>query len=145
MFFPAVAAICAAISIWAVWSRAIGPQPRTPLWEASQVTYTQVGSRLQTIDPEVQVVAVNDPPGLYLASGLSAVVIPDGPPESLRQVVTKFNATWVILDANRPVGLAGLYARPDSLAWLQPVDELADASGRPVYLMRVLQAAGSTP
>lgn len=138
VFFPAIVAICAAISIWAVWSRAIGPRPRTPLWEASQATYVAIGSRLRAIDPAADVVAVNDPPGFYLASGLSAVVIPDGSTDTLRQVVEKFDASWVILDANRPAGLANLYLRPDGLSWLQLVDKMSDASGRPVYLLRVL-------
>jgi hypothetical protein len=136
--FAAVAAICACITIWVVWSRAIGPRPQAPLWESPHAAYSALGSRLKALDPAARVIAVNDPPGFYLASGLSAVVIPDGSPDTLRQVVTKFDASWVILDANHPTGLADLYARPDSLDWLQRVDNTSDVSGRPVYLLRVL-------
>ncbi len=39
VLFPAVAAICACISVWVVWSRAIGPRPQAPLWESPQATY----------------------------------------------------------------------------------------------------------
>jgi hypothetical protein len=87
-------------------------------------------------------VAVNNPPGFYLASGVPAVVIPDGGEAALRAVVNRFEVGWVLLDANHPAELASLYSHPESFGWLELRASFADSEGRVVYLLRVLPASG---
>jgi hypothetical protein len=111
-------------------------------WDASQRTYLEAARMLQTIDADPGVVCVNNPPGFHLASGLPAVVIPNGDVDSLGAVVEAFGAGWVLLDANHPPELADLYARPDSLPWLDWRATLEDVQGRPLYLLQVTPAGG---
>jgi hypothetical protein len=84
-------------------------------------------------------VAVNNPPGFSLATGREAVVIPNGPPETLHAVVRRYEVDWVVLESNHPSQLDVIYTHPASLSWLRLADQIADPFGRPVYLLEVIQ------
>jgi hypothetical protein len=112
-------------------------------WDASQQTYAEAARMLRELDADPGVVCVNNPPGFHLASGFPAVVIPNGGAESLGAVVEAFDAGWVLLEANHPPALADLYARPDSLPWLEWRATLEDMHGRPLYLLQVLPSGGA--
>lgn len=135
VFAPATVAMAALLTASLFWTRVIGGDPAEPRWSASQRTYQAVAAALRERGAEGPV-AVNNPPGLYLASGLPAVVIPDGGPEALEAVVKRYGVDWVVLEANHPVGLDGLYRRPGSLPWLVVEGRLEDGQGNPVYLLR---------
>jgi len=68
---------------------------------------------------------------------MESVVIPNGPIETLRQVVERYRVDWVVLDANRPVDLAALYHAPEIAPWLELADTLQDSQGRDIYLLKV--------
>jgi hypothetical protein len=138
VFGSAAVALAAGVTIYLFYVRVVGPDPAQPRWSQSERTYRAAAVRLGSLDPAPGVVAVNNPPGFYLATNLPAVVIPDGPPQVLHQVVDRYRVDWVVLDANRPEGLAGLYDEPSSVPWLALRASLADAEGRPVHLFQVV-------
>ena len=143
LFVPAIAAAMIAITGWVAWDRAAFGWPEAARWEASSDYHLELAKALRLLDPAPGVVAVNDPPGFYLASGFPCVVVPFGDPETLRAVVDRFDVEWVVLDANHPAPLAGLYANPASEAWLSLRGEIEDPQGRPVYLLQLDSAGGS--
>ena len=105
-------------------------------WGSGLQYYSEIGQRMPE---QVGRVAVNNPPGFSLATGREAVVIPNGPPETLRQVARRYQVEWIVLESNHPSSLDALYASPESLPWLRLADTLLDPSGMPIYLFSVIQ------
>jgi hypothetical protein len=138
VFAGAVVVLAAALTAGLYVPKVIGGP-----WDASQQTYAEAARMLRELDADPGVVCVNNPPGFHLASGFPAVVIPNGGAESLGAVVEAFDAGWVLLEANHPPALADLYARPDSLPWLEWRATLEDMHGRPLYLLQVLPSGGA--
>jgi len=110
-------------------------------WEAGRRTYAEIGAELERLGSQADIVAVNNPPGFFLAAGRGAVAIPNGPPDTLRAVVERYGVDWVVVDANVPAALSDLYARPDSLGWLDPVGTYSLPAGT-VHLLRVVAPRG---
>jgi hypothetical protein len=125
------------------WRRAVGDS-RLPVWQASERVYQAAAAMLQPLASAEQIVAVNNPAGFNLASGVRAVVIPDGGSEVLRAVVTRYGVEWVILERNHPRGLDGLYADHESLPWLDVAAEI-QPEATPVVLFQVNRDALSEP
>jgi hypothetical protein len=119
------------------WSKAIGPELSQPRWASGLSTYNEVGDQLHKLSPSPAVVAVNNPPGFYLATNLECVVIPDGTVETLRDVVERHQVGWVVLDVNHPAGLAMLFDDPTSVQWLVHQATLFDSEGREIFLLKV--------
>lgn len=142
MFAPTSLVIIVGISAWVAWDRAAAGWPSAPRWEIADSKYQAVTDALLLLDPSPGTVAVNDPPGFYLASGLPCVVVPYGDSSTLRSVVDRFNIEWVILDANFPAPLEGVYQNPESVTWIAVRGELDDVQGRPVYLLQVAAQDG---
>jgi len=111
-------------------------------WGSGSEVYGAVGEQLARMDADRALVAVNNPPGFFAATDWPAVVIPNGDPSVLHQVVQRYGVGWIVLDANHPQGLAELYADPTGLEWLRPVTSWPDPSGQPVWLLAVAQEAG---
>lgn len=72
--------------------------------------YRQIGAWLEAHGLEGATVMVNNPPGFALRTGHPAIVVPNGDVETLLAVADRYGATVLVLDANRPGPLAGLYA-----------------------------------
>jgi hypothetical protein len=119
------------------WSKAIGPELSQPRWASGLSTYNEVGDQLHKLSPSPAVVAVNNPPGFYLATNLECVVIPNGTVETLRDVVERHQVGWVVLDVNHPAGLAMLFDDPTSVQWLVHQATLFDSEGREIFLLKV--------
>ena len=119
------------------WSKAIGPELSQPRWQSGLSTYNEVGNQLKELSPSPAVVAVNNPPGFYLATNLECVVIPNGTVDTLRDVVERHQVGWVVLDVNRPAGLAMLYDEPTSIQWLVHQATLYDSEGREIFVLKV--------
>ncbi len=120
------------------WSKAVGSNLTEPLWESDLKAYREVGEQLQTLSPSAEVVAVNNPPGFYLATNLESVAIPNGPIEVLRDVIVRYKVGWVLLDVNHPSDLGMLYDEPTSIPWLTKEATFFDSEGREIYLLRVI-------
>ena len=112
--------------------------PEQPKWDESFWNYSMVEDSLRAVDPSPGVVAVNNPPGFHLVTGLEAVVVPNGSEETLLAVIQRYGAEWVVLDVNRPAGLAALYEGRSTVNWLKPVEVLNDQGGQPIQLLKVL-------
>jgi 4-amino-4-deoxy-L-arabinose transferase-like glycosyltransferase len=126
------------LTIGLMWDRAVGSVPERPKWEESFQNYSQVEDSLRALDPSPGVVAVNNPPGFHLVTGLEAVVVPNGSEETLLAVIQRYGAEWVVLDVNRPAGLAALYDGRSMVPWLKLVEVLDDPSGQPIQLLKVV-------
>ena len=113
LFTPAIVAGMIAISGWVAWDRAAAGWPASTRWQASADHHRAVAEAVLRLDPSPGVVAINDPPGFYLASGLPCVVVPFGDQATLREVAERFDVEWVVLDINHPAPLAGVYADPE--------------------------------
>jgi hypothetical protein len=118
--------------------KAIGQDPRDPRWDGSFQSYQELGERIKEMDPTPGVIAINNPPGLYVASELSAVVIPNGSEETLSGVIDRYRVEWVVLDANRPADLAALYEGRTSIPELEEIAVFDDQDGRPIHLFKVV-------
>ncbi|HEY69314.1 MAG TPA: glycosyltransferase family 39 protein [Anaerolineae bacterium] len=142
VFNTAAIALGAALALFVYWGRVIGPDPSQPVWSSSDALYSDVGEQLKALDPEPGIVAVNNPPGFYRATDLEAVVIPNGNPETLYQVVERYDVEWIILEANHPEALQDFYALGVDIDWLETVVTLADREDQAVHLMRVRASEG---
>lgn len=74
-------------------------------WNANGALYRQLAGQL----PANAVVMVNDPPAFYYQTGLSAIVVPDNPPDVIPTLAAKYGVTHLILDVNRTVPMNDLY------------------------------------
>jgi hypothetical protein len=130
--------LAAGLTTGLFWSKVIGPDLDAPRWEASAAAYLDIGGKLAQLDPAAERVAVNNPPGLSLATGVHAFVIPNGGEAVLKQVVERYQVEWVVLEANHPEGLKALYGDPHSLPWLQLVESWADSEGKRTLFFKAI-------
>jgi len=93
--------VAALVTVWAFWGRVLQPDLQSPGWATSQDNYKAVGKYFDENNiPETALVIVNDPPGFYLATGRSSIVIPDGGEQELLEAARKYGAKYLILDQN---------------------------------------------
>ncbi len=130
--------LAAIFSGYLFWNKVMGPSLQEPRWEKSMQDYREVGATLRSLDPSPDLVAVNNPPGFYLATGVQAVVIPDGSLETLEQVVHRYDVAWVVLDFNRPAGLCALYARQITPAWMNLAAVLEAKDGSAIEIFKII-------
>lgn len=87
----------------------------SPAWNAGSAPYARVDRALVDLGATpCELVMVNNPPGYYLASGRSAVVIPYGDEITLRNVAEKFAVRFLVIDQNNAGYLSRLYLEPAS-------------------------------
>ena len=90
---------------WAVFLTALIGAKLISAWNTADTVYASIGPLL----PRDAVVMVNDPPGFYYQTGLSAVVVPDSPPDVIPALAARYGVTYLLLDANRTDPFAALY------------------------------------
>jgi len=66
-----------------------------------------------------EIVMVNNPPGYYLASFRPCIAIPNGSLEQVMDAAHRYNAKYIILEANHPVGVENLYDKPGNQSGLK--------------------------
>lgn len=101
------------LSFFVYRGRVIGPNWNDPIWNQADRVYDTIGQWLTAWGEADPIVMVNNPPGFYYHTGLSAIVVPYGGVDDLLSAARHFGARWLILDANRPEQLAALYAQTD--------------------------------
>jgi hypothetical protein len=126
-----------------VATRVVGANPSKPAWNIPGRSYQVAAQRLAALSNPSQLIAVNNPPGFYLASGRQAVVVPEGDEETLRMVALRYGVQWIILEANHPLGLNSLYADPKKSDWLVLSGSWQDEHGGPVMIFRMHPGAGN--
>jgi hypothetical protein len=132
LFATTAIALAVGFTAWAMWSR-LTRDGAGAGWERNARTYAAAAALFPG-----GIVAVNDPPGLHLATGDATVAIPDGQEDALRAVVERYSVAWVLLENNHPRGLDGLYdgaQRPD---FLGAPHAFTDADGLPAYVFPVI-------
>jgi len=114
------------LSVLAVYKRVIGDNPMKPVWSASQVTYQEIENIIKdnTLNPD-EIVLVNNAPGYYVATGRSAISIPNGDLMTTLDVSRKFNVSYLILESNHPGGLNDLYENPGDRPGLKFLESIA--------------------
>jgi len=142
VFSAAAVVLLAVLTLWATAQR-LGWDPPGGTWQEGAQAYQQVHQQMMAAGLHEEVVAVNNPPGFYLASRWPAVVIPNGNAAVLEQVAERYDVGWVLLEGNHPAALEPLYQQPESEDWLELVLTMEDSDGQPVYLLRVLKGGAS--
>jgi hypothetical protein len=129
----------AVLLTWGLYfKRANGISQETSNWDLPQARYEELHKILQGLDPEPGVVAINNPPGFHHVSGLMAVALPNGDLDILEQVVDEFEVSWIILDANHPGGLSGLFNQTIIPLWLK-LETSSVILGESYMLYRVIE------
>jgi hypothetical protein len=131
--------LAAALSAWTLAGKAglLGPASS---FDRNLATYRQAGTFVENPD-ESTVVAVNDPPGFFLATGIPAVAIPNGSEETLKRVAARYGVDWIVLEADHPGELDELYRNPSARSWLGPPSVSSDPAGRPIFIFQVAPEA----
>lgn len=129
-FSSGLTVLAVTLSIFFFTNRVIGPSLADPLWGRAERTYREVGSALNHIGFSAdEIAAVNNPPGWFLATGRSSIVIPNGGVSELLAAARRYHATYLILEAGQE-NLKDLYANPGDLEGL---DYLATIEGAQIY------------
>ena len=114
VFSAALVVFAVALSVSIYHGRVIGPDWNNPIWNQSDRVYATIGQWLTDRGEINPIVLVNNPPGFTYQTGLQSIVVPNGDVDDLLKAARQFGAQWVVLDVNRPAGLAELYANPAS-------------------------------
>jgi hypothetical protein len=119
------------LATFAVRSRVIGPEFNNPSWGESTRQYSQLeqGIRLAAIEGK-EIVLVNNAPGYFVATGRSAISIPDGDLQTALLVAKRYGATLLILEKNHPPGLDELFQFPADHAG---IDYLTTIDGAHIF------------
>jgi hypothetical protein len=84
-------------------------------WAKDDVIYAAVEEKLQAngISP-MDVVIVRNPPGYYVRTGRSAILLPYGDESTVLAVADRFSAKYLVLEKTNSLGpVQGLYENPD--------------------------------
>lgn len=132
VFTTAAVVILAAFTVWNL-GRRVGWSPPGGRWSAGEDTYQRISGRLAREAEYAGIGAVNNPPGFYIATERSTVVIPNGDVSVLMDVIERYDVAWVLLEPNHPRGLAMLYDHPGTAPGLDLRITFKDDQGRAVY------------
>ena len=106
-------------------------------WNSAGAVYRQIGADL----PRDAIVMVNDPPMFYYQTGLSGIVVPDAPPQTIEELAFRFHVGYLILDQNRTESLADVYDKQDMPPFLQLIGQYSDPANptsSPVRVYRIM-------
>ena len=113
---------------FAVRSRVIGPDIKHSSWAESNRSYAQIEHSIRQSGADVdEIVLVNNAPGYYVASGRSAISIPDGELQTALLVAKRYGGTLLILEKNHPPGLDKLYRTPTDQPGIKYVETINGA------------------
>lgn len=109
---------CATVFIYN--SRVIKGDFQDPQWDRSFQVASGVGRALEGIGVDQDdIIMINNPPGLYAATGLQSIAMPDGGINAVVAAVIEFDVKYVVLEVNHPDELTGLYQDPVSQGTLE--------------------------
>jgi hypothetical protein len=93
-------------------------------WQDNEPANRHVAQWLAERQQLNEVVMINDPPGYGYWGGGPAIVVPNEPVETLLAVADRYGARYAVLDENRPLPLALLYAGKTTHPRLRLVETL---------------------
>lgn len=101
-----------AIAGWFFTSRVIGPDIESPIWNRSTETYKEIKRVLvENGVHQDDLGMVNNPPGFFVGSGMSSIVIPGGDLDSVLEAAHRYGASYLLLEENQ-TNLEWLYLNP---------------------------------
>jgi hypothetical protein len=114
--FGGLLVVMIAIAAFFVFAdRVIGGDIENPVWNQSQSQAKQVAMCLEGYSlTEDELVMINNPPGYFVASGSSSIVIPNGGVDEVLTAAEKYGAQLLVLEVNHPRGLRDLFNEPES-------------------------------
>lgn len=118
--------VAAFITGWFYLTKVIGTGEPAARWGFSQQTYQQIGEKLSDfgVAPD-DMVMVNNPPGFYLATGRTSIVIPGGGVEQSLAAAKEFGAKWLLLGESQG-NLTDLYGQPGDTPGMQYRGDIGD-------------------
>jgi len=118
----------AGMTIFIVQDRVVGGDISQPQWDQSYREHLEIGKELTQLGIDVEsLIMINNPPGLYIASDRSSVVIPNGGIDTLIRSAEELGAEMLILEANHPDALDYLYSEPQKESKLEYLQTVSDA------------------
>jgi hypothetical protein len=114
-------------------------------WNQADAVYGAIGARLRVVPQRGQpstVVVVNNPPGYVYHTGQWAIAIPNGDTDTLLAAARRYGAAWVVLEANHPAALSGLYDQPRSDPRLILIETFPVQGGSPAFLFKLKDPSG---
>jgi len=120
--------IAASMTVILFYSRVIGEDFQSPIWDFSWNRYKNVEQYLIEKADKDDVVMVNNPPGYESANNRGAVVIPYADLDTILQVAKRYDVSYLILDENYVPALRELYLQPQNtkgLTFLVVIDQIA--------------------
>lgn len=122
--------VCLALAVTAVvfWTRILGGN-NGQFWARENTAYGKINQYLVSQGATCSdVVMVANPPGFFLASGNSAVAIPDGDLNTLLAVAQKYKAVYLVLEnGSVPAGLLAAYDDPTGQPDLTYLSQIGNA------------------
>jgi hypothetical protein len=108
--------------------RVVGSDPQKLAWENSWNTALTLAAALDGQGAHnSDVVMINNPAGWYAATGRAAIVTPDGEVDAALQAAHRYNAKYLILEADHVEGLKTLYEHPGDGPGLKYLGVAGDA------------------
>jgi hypothetical protein len=102
------------LTSYVVVGKLFSPIDGRKIWSTEIDLYRKVDTIIDSLPSKKPIVIVANPPGFYLATGKSAIAVPDGDEQKTLLVAQNFNAQFLVLEEEGfPVGLIGLYNNPD--------------------------------
>jgi hypothetical protein len=111
-------------------------------WRGGDATYSRLVEWLAAKGQAETVVMVGDPPGYWYQGGGPSIVVPNEPMETVLAVADRYGARYLVLDRNRPMPLAPLYAGDIVHPRLLLVYTLSDEMNNPVYVFQIVPTSG---
>lgn len=128
VFGGALVVMVVLASVFVYYDRVIGENFDRPRWSDSYHETSQIATYLDDLGVgRSDLVLINNPPGLYAASGRQSVVIPNGGMDDLMLVGNKFGIEYLVLEKNHPDLLDDLYNHPDSVSNFEFVGDIGHA------------------
>jgi hypothetical protein len=133
-FLWATVGLSILITCYVVIGKLFSPSDGRNIWSTEINLYKKVDSIIDSHLSKEPIVIVANPPGFYLATGKSAIAVPDGDEKKTLLVAQFFNATYLVLEEEGfPDGLIGLYSNPDQYP---DFNYLGEMDGARVYKIK---------
>jgi hypothetical protein len=127
VFSWGLVALAAFLTIIIGYLRIVGNDDSGLAWNQTPRYYSQIEACLGEHGiAKGEIVMVNNPPGYYVATGRSAIVVPDGDVQSTLAAAQRYHAHYLLLESNHPQGLNDLYQDPGNLSDLDYLYSLGD-------------------
>ena len=104
-------------------NRVIGDDLQNPKWNSSYRTAQEIGFMLDKTGAEqIDLIMINNPPGLYAAVARQAIVIPNGSIEEILEAAHEFDVKYLVVEINHPDGLNEIYREPKTQPGLELIE-----------------------